>query len=1201
MSQENREIRVFISSTFRDMEGERNILRDKVFPSVRRKYRERDVELTVIDLRWGLTDEQAQMGRAVSTCLKEVDRCHPFFIGLVGHRYGWIPESLEHDPAEPELSDKVQRWLGENLSVTAMEIQHGVFDQLAANKNVDAHFYLRDLEFTELLAGEGTYFFGDDEKHEKLRTLLTEDHRVPSESYASYEVLAEKVESDLLALLDKHYKKKEKLDELDKLSSPHIRFRTERVSDYVANDDFLQETEKKLFESHRVVIHGGSGMGKSSTVAALVERFSQLYPKALVIDHYPGAAPGATAPSIALRIIKEAKNILQADDHIPDMDVDIIEAMPQWIGRVASFGVPILVAIDALNQIDDEWGVQWIPDIAHENIYTIVSTTRSKDVSILLKNDWVGIPARPLSEDQIRLVINRYLTKYHKSLTDDQITRIAASKQTDEPLYLRVLLEELASFGGLKDGEVSQNEFMDGVISDYLAAENTASLYEMMLGRLEGAFGNEEASVFLGCLVASRSGLSVEELFDINNRDHQEGDTYQLPMVTIAGIRNFLDFHLSDREGLLYFAHQSLLDSASARLGSVERMSDMIVSYFNSMEISHRQIDELPWQFMQKGNHSALRAYLEKLDVFSFFNFRRNWYLEMYGYWRACAMNAQRAATNYLDQLSHLPKEKIAHECQWLAFYFQYIGAYSESDTFIRKLEECTDDLSLILKGKLLRSENLSREGQYHHSEALLQDVLSESWGAFSQGKVQFRPLIIKSAKDLVNTIINRVYAEDGQNQEVSLVDLQEAEGLYRALGDMPEFDPTLSEEGLAGVLLCQGYILERQAIAMQMAAGLDGMPDFSASDEKLLDAMTYAERVLEIITRKFGDYDLNVVSAYKVLANIQSVLATNAMIAEPKKALERYIQAGTLFARVVEIRSEFLGEGYPDNHWDLRDRAKCLINAGRLHVTSEHEFDKGLSCLLDAITLYGEVLGLISPAHSRRAEVKGDAIKFCLLAGKELLRCHRGIECLPLFQNMLTLEEKHSSAWFDLLVEVGGTLIVYGATVLNEDVNAACAILIAVEEMYANSEGCSDVNAQAASVIRQHREQIQVVYSQSATLLASENDFEGAEAMFRKAITISANDMLSEECFRNLAVLLVQKAMKLNATGAFQQAISCLSEASQMFADQIETFDGDVQKVLQARTRHCETLRMLAKVMFESGDKAGAMKVLIENGMIEV
>ena len=55
-----REVRIFLSSTFRDMQCKREHLVKHVFPELRRFFRERLVELTEVDLRWGIPEEEAQ-------------------------------------------------------------------------------------------------------------------------------------------------------------------------------------------------------------------------------------------------------------------------------------------------------------------------------------------------------------------------------------------------------------------------------------------------------------------------------------------------------------------------------------------------------------------------------------------------------------------------------------------------------------------------------------------------------------------------------------------------------------------------------------------------------------------------------------------------------------------------------------------------------------------------------------------------------------------------------------------------------------------------------------------------------------------------------------------------------------------------------------------------------------------------------------
>ena len=118
--EQNRQVRVFVSSTFRDMHEEREYLVKHVFPEIRRRCRERQVDFVDVDLRWGVTEEQAERGEVLPVCLAEIDRC-PYFIGLLGERYGFVPESID-----PGL-EKSRPWLKEHReqSITSLEIVHG--------------------------------------------------------------------------------------------------------------------------------------------------------------------------------------------------------------------------------------------------------------------------------------------------------------------------------------------------------------------------------------------------------------------------------------------------------------------------------------------------------------------------------------------------------------------------------------------------------------------------------------------------------------------------------------------------------------------------------------------------------------------------------------------------------------------------------------------------------------------------------------------------------------------------------------------------------------------------------------------------------------------------------------------------------------------------------------------------------------------
>ena len=59
---------VFISSTFRDMHAERDHLVKVVFPALREKLEKYRIHLVDIDLRWGVTADQADNDMALDLC-----------------------------------------------------------------------------------------------------------------------------------------------------------------------------------------------------------------------------------------------------------------------------------------------------------------------------------------------------------------------------------------------------------------------------------------------------------------------------------------------------------------------------------------------------------------------------------------------------------------------------------------------------------------------------------------------------------------------------------------------------------------------------------------------------------------------------------------------------------------------------------------------------------------------------------------------------------------------------------------------------------------------------------------------------------------------------------------------------------------------------------------------------------------------------
>lgn len=85
---EKRQIRVFVSSTFKDLHRERNFLMRRTFPKLQEEALKHGISITEMDLRWGITEDESKLGRVLQICLEEVDNSVPFFVGILGKRYG---------------------------------------------------------------------------------------------------------------------------------------------------------------------------------------------------------------------------------------------------------------------------------------------------------------------------------------------------------------------------------------------------------------------------------------------------------------------------------------------------------------------------------------------------------------------------------------------------------------------------------------------------------------------------------------------------------------------------------------------------------------------------------------------------------------------------------------------------------------------------------------------------------------------------------------------------------------------------------------------------------------------------------------------------------------------------------------------------------------------------------------------------------
>ena len=481
---ENRRIRVFISSTFRDMMGERDELMTHTWPELRRFCRERQVELVEVDLRWGIAEEQSTRKETLKLCLDEIHACRPFFIGLLGERYGWVPgdEAFTADLREE------QPWLA-NLpgrSVTELEIIHGVLRE--AKMHARAFFYFRDPGYLDRLPpGSNRADFESegpdarvklDQLKQSIRHARDEGICGLHENYCDSVKLTALILKDLKAAIEAQFPIENIPDALTREVRDHEAFAETRRRTYIGRPDYFEALDHHAAgDGTPLVLLGDSGSGKSALLANWLAHWHTTHSKDFIFQHYIGGTPDSAEHwRLMTRLIAEIKRWTDDPDELPKSHNDLLKTFPVWLAKARikaeRDSVRCLIVLDALNQLEDRDHARllgWLPSHPFTGaLRLVVSTLPGDTLDAVTQRGWTSLRVEPLKPDERRRMITRYLARFGKKLDAPRLERIAAAPAAANPLYLKIVLDELRVTG--------THDQLDQRLGDYLAATDIPAL-----------------------------------------------------------------------------------------------------------------------------------------------------------------------------------------------------------------------------------------------------------------------------------------------------------------------------------------------------------------------------------------------------------------------------------------------------------------------------------------------------------------------------------------------------------------------------------------------------------------------------------------------------------------------------------------------------------------------------------------------------
>ncbi|MGR3177956.1 MAG: tetratricopeptide repeat protein [Candidatus Anammoxibacter sp.] len=649
---QERVVRVFISSTFRDMHAEREELVKQVFPELRKRCQERGIEFTEVDLRWGLTEEQKEKGEVLPVCLAEIERCHPYFVGMLGERYGWVPEKINEELIEE------QRWLKEHKekSVTELEIIHGVL------KNPEmrgfAFFYFRDPKTSQVIEEElakKPKYEKEPEKSKaklaKLKEKILESNYPVEKNYPDSKSLGEGILKNLWDVINKRFPEGTKPTDLERERMDHEAFAVAKRKVYIGKDDYYERLDRHIKgDGPPLVLMGESGSGKSALIANWVEKYRKKHPDDFMVSRFIGGTPdSADYVNLLRRIMEEIRERYESkeegveeshlsiagmkEDEIPTDPKKVVEAFPLWLGKAAAKGKFILI-LDGLNQLDDRDNAPdlgWLPQYIPKNVRLILSTLPGRSLDALEKRDWMKhaepLKVEPLNADEREKFIVKCLKRYSKELSPEFVNRIAEAQQTANPLYLRTLIEELRIFG--------VHEELEDRIDHYLKAETVKNLFEKVLERYEEDYERDRPGLtrdVMSLIWASRRGLSETELLELLGSAGKP-----LPQAFWSPLYLAAEESLVSRSGLLNFFHDFLRNAVESKYQqdqNAKRKTHLyLADYFEKRELDDRKVNELPWQLAQAEEWGRLKDCVAEPEMFLKLSTDEKKY-ELTGYWR---------------------------------------------------------------------------------------------------------------------------------------------------------------------------------------------------------------------------------------------------------------------------------------------------------------------------------------------------------------------------------------------------------------------------------------------------------------------------------------------------------------------------------------------------------------------------------------
>ena len=397
---------IFVSSTFKDMDAERDAIKFDVIPRLNWHYREQRVSFQTVDLRIGINTESASEEESenmvLDVCLANIDKSRPFFIGLLGHRYGWIPSEERWEYIVNRLSSEKRQLLKDsrNCSVTEMEILYGAIGNKGQYLNHSLFFFRDEKSYEGMTAEQKKAFFNADDpsdksitgaslskREENLKNLIisTAWWQHKSDTCIGYTLkwdtekgrfnnmrsFSDLVFDELCREIDKEVHSNHPPQSWQEQESLSQQYRIERYADDKVRLTGMKRTAELAMTGGQILLTGSSGCGKSVAFAMIAKQLQERDDCKAFVAFCGSSNHSYTMLDIAKRWIFEAEIFLHedttADDKLSSLTSQkLYDRLQELLGRIACQGVRPVLMLDAIERFayssPQDMYLAWLPD-----------------------------------------------------------------------------------------------------------------------------------------------------------------------------------------------------------------------------------------------------------------------------------------------------------------------------------------------------------------------------------------------------------------------------------------------------------------------------------------------------------------------------------------------------------------------------------------------------------------------------------------------------------------------------------------------------------------------------------------------------------------------------------------------------------------------------------------------------------------------